>query len=75
MKASAHELTILKGLIASGGMGNVMEFLNKGAEDFDDCFFLANDMQNKDWVKLLYSNFNKNQIVVEITRVGRSRAS
>jgi hypothetical protein len=38
--------------------------------DFDVGFQFANEMQNKDLVKLLYSNFNKNLIVVELTLLG-----
>jgi hypothetical protein len=67
---SQEELTIIKNLAKTGGTGNVMEFLNFSASDFDKGFSIANDMQNKDLVKLLYSNFNKNVIVVETTLLG-----
>ncbi|PZR38941.1 MAG: hypothetical protein DI538_08195 [Azospira oryzae] len=64
--------TVLKGLHGKGGTGNVNEFLAIGAPDFDRGFTVANDMQNLDLVKLLYSNFNKNLVVVEWTLLGES---
>lgn len=51
-------------------MGNVMEALNYDTSKFDEGFALALDMDNGNLVKLLYSNFNKNLIVVEITLPG-----
>ena len=65
-------LDVLKHLVKAGGTGNVMEFLKYDASEFQKGFDLANDMQNLDYVKLLYSNFNKNQGVVELTLLGRT---
>lgn len=70
MILTEEELTIIQHLAKAGGTGNVMEFLNFNPTDFDKGFSIANEMQNKDLVKLLYSNFNKNLIVVETTLVG-----
>ena len=70
MNLTEEELTIIQHLAKAGGTGNVMEFLNFNPTDFDKGFSIANEMQNKDLVKLLYSNFNKNLIVVETTLVG-----
>jgi hypothetical protein len=70
MELELAEVIILKNLESNGGTGNVMEFLSYDVSEFDDAFAIANSMQNKDLVKLLYSNFNKNQIVVEITLLG-----
>ena len=72
MKADlpADQKKILNHLARTSSMGNVMEILQWPSEKFDDGFLLANDMQNRDVVKLLYSNFQKNQIVVELTLVG-----
>jgi hypothetical protein len=69
MPINQKEKSFLTKLIQKGGTGNVMEFLPEG-EDFDAGFHFANEMQNKDLVKLLYSNFNKNLIVVELTLLG-----
>ena len=68
------QLDVLKHLVKAGGTGNVMEFLKYDASDFQKGFDIANDMQNLDYVKLLYSDFNKNLIVVEVTLVGRNRS-
>ncbi len=51
-----------------------MEILEWPVSKFDDGFMLANEMQNDNLVKLLYSNFNKNLIVVELTLVGQREA-
>jgi len=67
MSFTNEEIIIIKKLCANGGTGNVMEFLDYNASRFDEGFVIANEMQNKDVVKLLYSNFNKNLIVVEAT--------
>lgn len=61
---------LLNGLVKAGGTGNVMELLGWDISRFDEGFEIANAIQNKDMVKLLYSNFNKNLIVVELTLVG-----
>ena len=70
MNLTEEELIIIQHLAKAGGTGNVMEFLNFSPTDFDKGFSIANEMHNKDLVKLLYSNFNKNLIVVETTLVG-----
>ncbi len=63
---------IIKGVGDKGGMGNVMEALGYSSADFQKGFDLANEMQNEDLVKLIYSNFNQNNIVVEFTLLGKS---
>jgi len=70
MDLTDEELTIIQHLAKAGGTGNVMEFLNYDPIDFNKGFSIANELQNKDLVKLLYSNFNKNLIVAEITLIG-----
>jgi len=62
-----EETIILKKLTEQGGTGNVMEFLSYDTSRFEEGFTIANELQNKDLVKLLYSNFNKNLVVVEAT--------
>ena len=74
MSLSENELTVIQHLSTSGGTGNVMEVLNLDQSAFDHGFTIANNMQNKDLIKLLYSNFNKNQIVVAITLLGYNAA-
>jgi hypothetical protein len=70
MSLSTDEMLVLQKLSTAGGTGNVIEFLNYGAADFEKAFEFANNLQNKDLVKLLYSNFNKNLVVVELTLLG-----
>lgn len=70
MMVSETERTVLQNLVRKGGTGNVIEFLDPAAYNFDQAFDLANQLQNKDFLKLLYSNFNKNLVVVELTLPG-----
>jgi hypothetical protein len=73
MNTQEHHQVILKHVVAKGGMGNVMEALQWDVSRFDEGFAIALDIQNLDYVKLLYSNFNKNLIVVELTLVGLAK--
>ncbi len=70
MNLDKSEAIVLENLANQGGTGNVVEFLNYSAADFDKAFEFANNLQNKDLVKLLYSNYTKNLIVVELTLLG-----
>lgn len=70
MSIQEDHYKILKHVVAKGGTGNVMEAMGWDGSKFDEGFSLALDIQNLDYVKLLYSNFNKNLIVVELTLVG-----
>jgi hypothetical protein len=70
----SDHLIVLKNLVQCGGTGNVMQFLNYQSENFQKGFDIANDMQNLNLLKLLYSNFNKNQVIVEITLWGETEA-
>lgn len=74
MSSTKTQLDVLKHLVKAGGTGNVMEFLKYDASEFQKGFDVANDMQNLDYVKLLYSNFNKNLVVVELTLLGRTKS-
>ena len=74
MAPTKIHLDVLKQLAKAGGTGNVMEFLKFDPSAFQQGFDIANDMQNLDYVKLLYSNFNKNLVVVEITLFGRTQS-
>lgn len=70
MNLSEDELSIIQNLAKAGGTGNVMAILNFNSEYFDHGFSIAVEMQNKDLIKLLYSNYNKNLIAIELTLVG-----
>jgi hypothetical protein len=73
MNPSQIQMDVLTHLVQAGGTGNVMEFLKYDASEFQKGFDLANDMQNLNYVKLLYSNFDKNLLVVELTLLGRAK--
>jgi hypothetical protein len=62
--------SILKAIQQKGGTANVMDLFGWDATKFDEGFHFANDLQNLNYVKLLHSNYNKNQVVVELTLVG-----
>lgn len=66
------EITIvLNAKTDQSDMGNVMEILGYGQDDFQKAFDIALEMQNRNLVKLLYSNFNANKVIVEFTLLGR----
>ena len=58
---------VIKNLSNLKGTGNVMEILGFSTQQFDEGFIVAVSLQNKNLIKLLYSNFNRNLIVVEAT--------
>lgn len=62
--------SILKAIQKKGGTVNVMDLFGWEATKFDEAFRFATDLQNLNYVKLRDSNFNRNQIVVELTPVG-----
>lgn len=64
---------IIKGVGDQGGTGNVLQALNYSPADFEKAFGFANEIQNMDLVKLLYSNFNQHKIIVEFTLLGKAR--
>jgi hypothetical protein len=69
------ETEIAKIITALGTLGrtaNVMEVLNYTQADFDGAFRIALEMENRNLVKLLYSNINQNKVIVEITLVGEA---
>jgi hypothetical protein len=64
---------IMLGVGNAGGTGNVMEYLGYSQESFEEAFMIANDIQNMDLVKLLYSNYNLSKVIVEFTLLGKAR--
>ena len=57
----------------AGTIWNVVDLLKEKPEGFQFCFDLANDMQNKDLVKLLYA-FYPSKVMVEMTLEGVRQA-
>jgi hypothetical protein len=72
MSFEAEIKKVIKGTGNNGTTGNVMEILGYDSHDFQKGFDIALEMQNRDLVKLLYSNFNQNKIIVEFTLLGKA---
>lgn len=64
-------LTIIKGLGTIGGFGNVMKILGYDRNDHQKGFDLANEMQNRNYIKLLYASHTQNMISVEMLLPGK----
>jgi hypothetical protein len=62
--------SILKAIHKKGGSVNVMDLLGLEATKFDEGFHFAINLQNLNYVKLVDANYNRNQIIVELTTVG-----
>lgn len=62
---------VLKSHTGRSDMLNVMEALGFGSDRFQLAFDIALEMENRNLVKPLYSNFSAGKIVVEFTRLGR----
>lgn len=54
-------------------MLNVMEALGYNQENFQQAFDVALAMDNRNLVKLIYSNYNQNKVVVEFTLLAGRR--
>lgn len=61
---------ILKAVHSKGGTGNIIEALGWNSDRFEEASRIALEMDNLNYVKMLYSNFSKNLIVVELTLLG-----
>jgi len=65
---------LLQFIHQKGGTGNVMEALGWDASRFEEGSTIALELDNLNYAKMLYSNFNKNLVVIELTLVGISMA-
>jgi hypothetical protein len=52
-------------------MLNVIDALGYGKDDFQRAFDIALQMDNRNLVKLLYSNFDAGKVIVEFTLIGK----
>lgn len=57
---------VLKSTGEAGTIWNVIEILKEKPEGYQFCFDLANEMQNRDLVKLLYSLY-PSKVMIEMT--------
>lgn len=62
---------ICKARLPHTDMLNVVDVLGYGPDRFQEAFDIALEMENRDLVKLLYSNPHAGKIVVEFTLVGK----
>lgn len=53
-------------------MVNVLEVLGYTNDQFQEAFDLALEMDNRNLVKLIYSNFNAGKVIVEFTLLGKN---
>jgi hypothetical protein len=60
-------LTILQARSKTSNIVNVIDALNYSSENFQKAFDIALEMENRNLVKLLYSNFQAGKVVVEYT--------
>lgn len=73
MKFEKEIAKICKGKPDYTDMANVMEILGYNASEFQKGFDIALEMENHNLVKLLYSNFNANKVIVEFTLLGKNK--
>jgi hypothetical protein len=66
--------TVLRARLADTDMINVAEALRASPENFQQAFDVALEMENRNLVKLIYSNFNAGKIVVELTLPGKAES-
>jgi hypothetical protein len=63
--------TVLQARRADTDMVNVVEALGYDSDDFQKAFDIALQMENRNLVKLIYSNFNAGKVVVEFTLLAK----
>lgn len=71
MKFEKEIATILQARRMDTDMLNVVEALGYGMDQFQQAFDIALEMDNRNLVKLLYSNFNAGKIIVEFTLLAK----
>jgi hypothetical protein len=63
--------TILQSRKQNTDMLNVIEALEYGRDKHQIAFDIALEMDNRNLVKLLYSNFDAGKVIVEFTLLGK----
>ena len=71
MKFQKEIATVLQARRPDTDMLNVMDALGYGQDKFQQAFDIALEMDNQSLVKLLYSNYNANKVIVEFTLLAR----
>ena len=63
--------TVLQARRSDTNMLDVMEALGYAADKFQQAFDIALEMDRRNLVKLLYSNFNAGKVIVEFTLLAK----
>ena len=71
MKFENEISTVLNSRLENTDMLNILEVLQYTPSDFQKAFDVALEMENRNLVKLLYSNANTNKVIIEFTRLGK----
>jgi hypothetical protein len=71
MKFEKEITTVLASRLPDTNMLNVVEALNYGPDQFQQAFDIALEMDNRNLVKLVYSNFNAGKVIVEFTLLAK----
>lgn len=71
MKFEKEIATVLQSRRSDTDMLNVMEALGYGSDQFQLAFDVALEMDNRNLVKLLYSNWNTGKVIVEFTLLAK----
>ncbi|HYC84341.1 MAG TPA: hypothetical protein VEB86_03930 [Chryseosolibacter sp.] len=67
MKFEKEIVKVLQARRPDTDMINVLEALGYGTDRFQQAFDVALEMDNRNLVKLIYSNFNAGKVIVEFT--------
>ena len=71
MKFEKEIATVLQSRRPDTDMLNVIDALGYGADNFQRAFDIALEMDNRNLVKLLYSNFDAGKVIVEFTLLAK----
>ena len=71
MKFEKEIAIVLQARRIETDMINVIEALNYGPDSFQQAFDVALEMDNRNLVKLLYSNFDAGKVIVEFTLLAK----
>lgn len=65
--------SVLRSKRSDSDMLNVLEVLDYTNEKFQHAFDVALEMDRRNLVKLLYSNFSAGKVIVEFTLLGKAK--
>ena len=71
MNVEEEIATVLRSRRSDTNMLDVMEALGYASDKFQQAFDVALEMDRRNLVKLLYSNFNAGKVIVEFTLLAK----